>query len=46
MSVPIDSSKYPEQEAEFTPMEVIQFVIMVTGAKVEMFEEPQIGFAS
>ncbi len=46
MSVPVDTSKYPEQEAEFTTMEVLQFVVMVTGAKVEFFEEPSIGFAS
>jgi hypothetical protein len=47
MSIPIDESKYPQDEpAEFTTAEVLAFVIMVTGAKVELFEEPQIGYAS
>jgi hypothetical protein len=47
MSTPIDVSKYPQDEpAEFTVEEVLDFVIMVTGAKVERFAEPSIGFAS
>lgn len=36
---------YPQEE-EFTPMEVVLFAIYVTGAKVEVMEEPSIGFAS
>jgi hypothetical protein len=46
MSVPIDASKYPQDEpAEFTAEEVLDFVIMVTGAKVQR-TETTIGFAS
>ena len=45
MSAPIDTSKYPEQEPEFTTEEVLDFVIMVTGAKVQR-TEATVGFAS
>jgi hypothetical protein len=46
MSTQIDTSKYPQQEPEFTAEEVLDFVIMITGAKVERMEVPSIGFAS
>jgi hypothetical protein len=46
MSVPIDVSKYPQDEPdEFTTEEVVDFVIMVTGAKVQR-TSIMVGFAS
>lgn len=37
---------YPEQEEEFTPMEVVLFAADVVGQLDYVFAEPSIGFAS